>query len=202
MLEKIGEVIEATTGEFTAQSYQLHWAPALGSLVKTCTPPEMACEAGSSIFGVVCHSSTGSVDPGRRPTVRGRDLDLEEDIYIQNPQLSRLLCTNFRVLIVGHHNSSRICHYLPPMPPRVHAFVYPCSQEEVAGFTETLDFLDLLLATSLPIPPEELVAACLRVAATARQDGRAFLVRAGKELALLLAGDPARLNAVLRKIRP
>lgn len=202
MSDKIGEVIEASTGEFLAQSYQLHWAPALGSLVKTCVPPETDCRSGSSIYGVVCYSSTGSVEPGRHATARGRDLDEEEDVYKQNPQLARLLSTSFRVLIVGHGDGSEVRHYLPPRPPRVHAFVYPCSQEEVVGFTRSLDFLNLLLGASLLIPAEELVAACLRAASTAREDGRTFLVRAGKELASLLAGDSVRLNTILRKIRP
>lgn len=194
-MEKIGEVIEATTGEFTAQSYELHRAPPFGSLVKT-------WEQGTAIYGVVGYSSTGSIEAGRRPLARGRDLAEEEEVYRQNPQLARLLRTDFKALVVGHQEGGRICHFLPPRPPRVHAFVYPCSPEEVAAFTQALDFLTLLLGTGLPIPPEELVAACLRRAAAAREDGRSFLVRAGKELALLLAGEPARLNAILRRIRP
>ncbi len=225
-MDKIAEVIEATTGEFAAQSYQLHWAPPLGSLVKTCTPMaapvgeahepplhepplhvpvpanEQARTPGAAIYGVVCYSATGSLEPGRRPVARGRDLEEEEEVYRQNPQLARLLCTSFKALIVGYHDGSRVWHYLPPRPPRVHAFVYACRQEEVAAFTRSLDFLTLLLGASLSIPTDELVAACLRTSATARQDGRSFLVGAGKELALLLAGEPARLNAILRKIRP
>lgn len=201
-MDKIGEVVESTTGEFTAQSYKLHWAPPLGSLVKTCAPPETACDSDSSIYGIVCYSSTGGLEPGRRPTARGRDLEEEEDVYKQNPQLERLLCTSFKVLIVGHQDAGILRHYLPPRPPRVHAFVYPCSQAEVVGFTQALDFLNLLLGSTLPIPAEELVAASLRAAAAAREDGRAFLVRAGKEMAMLLSGDPVRLTAILRKIRP
>lgn len=222
-MHKIGEVIEASTGEFTAQSYRLHWAPALGSLVKTGAPEPRVGEVHEpplpaahleqidqythqvktpAIYGVVCYSETVSLEPGRRAVARGRDLESEEDVYLQNPQLARLLCTNFKALIVGYQDGDRIYHFLPPRPPHVHAFLYPCSQEEVAAFTRSLDFLPLLLGTSLPIPAEELVAACLRAAAAARQDARAFLVGAGKELALLLAAEPARLNTILRKIRP
>lgn len=217
-MHKIGEVIEASTGEFTAQSYRLHWAPPLGSLVKVCTPAAPVgvihesplqphgqsplCPQALTIYGVVCYSETVSLEPGRRAVARGRDLESEEEVYLQNPQLDRLLCTNFKSLIVGYQDGDRIYHFLPPRPPHVHAFLYPCSQEEVAAFTRSLDFLPLLLGTSLPIPAEELVAACLRAAAAARQDARAFLVGAGKELALLLAAEPARLNTILRKIRP
>lgn len=194
-MDKIAEVIEASTGEFTAQSYELHQAPPFGSLLRT-------GEEEAAIYGAVCYSSTASLEPGRRPTARGWDLEEEEEVYRQNPQLARLLRTEFRALIVGHQGAGRICHFLPPQPPRLHAFVYPCPQEEVASFTQSLDFLPLLLGAALSIPNEELVAACLRAAAAAREDGRAFLVRAGKELALLLARDPSRLNVILRKIRP
>ena len=45
------------------------------------------------------------------------------------------------------------------------------------------------------------VSAFLRQAAAAREDGRAFLVGAGKELAILLGGELNRLNAILRRIR-
>lgn len=239
-MDKIGEVIEASTGEFTAQSYRLHWAPALGSLVKTGAPAprvgevhesplragEPAARVGAihespllaahleqidqythevkmpAIYGVVCYSETVSLEPGRRAVARGRDLESEEDVYLQNPQLARLLCTNFKALIVGYQDGDRTCHFLPPRPPHVHAFVFPCSQEEVAAFTSTLDFLNILLDASLPIPTDELVAACLRIAAASRNDGRAFLVGAGKELAQRLAAEPTRLGSLLRKIRP
>ncbi|MGB3128878.1 MAG: hypothetical protein WBC11_04080, partial [Dehalococcoidia bacterium] len=48
---------------------------------------------------------------------------------------------------------------------------------------------------------DEMVSACLRQASRAHDDGRAFLVRAGKELAVLLGGELNRLNAILRRIR-
>jgi hypothetical protein len=50
---------------------------------------------------------------------------------------------------------------------------------------------------------DELLAANLRQAATARGDGgRGFLVDAGRELARMLAMDLQRLDAILRRIRP
>jgi hypothetical protein len=199
-LEKIGEVVEATTAEFTAQSYELHQAPPFGSLVK-------AWEGEMAIYGVVCHSSTASIEPGRRPIARGREAEREEDIFAQNPQLARLLRTDFRALVLGHESQGQVYHFLPPRPPRIHAFVYPCSPEEVVGFTESLDFLPLILAAGNAVPREELVGGGGGggggAGARSSSGGeRAFLVRAGKELALLLAGEPARLNLILRRIRP
>lgn len=192
---KIGEVIEASTGQFVAECYELHAPPPLGSLVKT-------SDGDVQIYGVVCNAATESIEPNRRPIARGRDEAAEENIYRQHPQLSRLLRTTFDTLVVGHCKGevTSPLHYLPPRPPRVHSFVYICEQDEVCRFTQSLDFLPLLLSARAGTV-DEIVAACLRQASCAHDDQRAFLVRSGKELAILLGAELNRLNAILRRIR-
>ena len=49
---------------------------------------------------------------------------------------------------------------------------------------------------------DEIIAACLRRAGSSHDDSRSFLIGAGKELAVHLAGELSRLNALLRRIRP
>jgi len=194
--DKIGEVIEASTGQFVAECYELHSPPSLGSLVKT-------SDGDVEIYGVVCNASTESVDPGRRPIARGKEEATEEGIYRQNPQLSKLLRTTFDTLVVGHSVEKQRAiplHYLPPRPPRVHSFVYLCDGNEVRCFTQSLDFLPILLSTRAGAV-DEIVSACLRQASCAHNDKHVFLVKAGKELAVLLSGDLNRLNAILRRIR-
>lgn len=193
MSSHIGEVLEASTSEFLAECYELHRPPPLGSLVRT-------SDGEVAIYGVVSSSATQGIDPGRRPLARGRGVAEEEDIYRQNPQLARLLRTTFSAQIVGHEDKTELRHYLPPRPPRVHGFVYLCDGEEVRRFSQGLDFLTILLGGGGEAG-DEVVAACLRRASQAHEDGRAFLVRAGKELALLLSGELKRLNAILRRIR-
>jgi len=190
---KIGEVIEASTGEFVAECYELHTPPPLGSLLRT-------TDGQVEIYGVVCNASTESIDPGRRPLARGREESEEENIYRQHPQLSRLLRTTFDTLVIGHGQGDELHHYLPPRPPRVHSFVYICEGDEVRLFTRSLDFLAILLSARAG-SVDEVVSACLRQAAGAHDDERAFLVRAGKELAILLGGELNRLNAILRRIK-
>jgi len=190
---KMGEVIEARTGEFVAECYELHTPPPLGSLVRT-------SDGEVGIYGVVCNASTESIEPGRRPLARGREESEEENIYRQHPQLSRLLRTTFDTLVIGHGEGDDLHHYLPPRPPRVHSFVYLCEGDEVRRFTESLDFLAILLSARAG-SVDEVVSACLRRAAGAHDDERAFLVRAGKELAVLLGGELNRLNAILRRIK-
>lgn len=195
MSDKIGEVIEASTGQFVAECYELHTPPPLGSLVKT-------SDGDVEIYGVVCNAATESIEPNRRPIARGKEETTEEGIYRQHPQLSKLLRTTFDMLVVGHNKGEATTplHYLPPRPARVHSFAYLCEGDEVCRFTQSLDFLPILLGTRAEAV-DEIVAACLRQASCAHDDQRAFLVRSGKELAILLGGELNRLNAILRRIR-
>jgi len=71
----------------------------------------------------------------------------------------------------------------------------------VAGFTDSLDFLEGLVNAVMSGPSDEMIAACIREADRLRGSSRDFLVAAGKELARLLPGDPSRLNGLLRRIK-
>ncbi len=87
------------------------------------------------------------------------------------------------------------------MPARVHNFVYLCSDSAVKEFTASLDFIAPLLESTVS-NKEEAIAACLRRASAVQPDSQTFLLQAGKLLATLLAGDTARLNTLLKRIRP
>jgi predicted RecB family nuclease len=152
------------------------------------------------LYGIVNNASTTSLEPGRKPIARGKDEATEEDIYKSSPQLSKLLRSEFSALVVGHRAGDKLYHYLPPSPARIHAFVYACSPEEVKEFSWSLDFLSILVSSQLPVPVEELVSAALRQMAQAQPDPRAFLVAAGKELAVLLT-DFNQLKAILGRLK-
>ena len=192
MYSKIGEVIEASTGEFIAQCYELHQPPPFGSLVK-------AREGEVEIYGVVSRAQTTSIEPGRRPIARGREEDEEEDVFRSSPQLARLLRTDFFAMVVGHEEGQRLHHYLPPRPAKIHGFVYLCGDEEVEKFSQSLDFLSILVGVG--IQADELIAASLRHAAAAHREPGDFLKRAGRELAVLLGGETNRLNTILRRMK-
>ncbi|MBI4499176.1 MAG: hypothetical protein HY689_14900 [Chloroflexi bacterium] len=191
----IAEVIEASTGEFVAQSYEVNQPPPFGSLVRT-------ADGDADLYGIVYQVTTAGLDPGRRAVALGRGEDDPEAIYRTHPQLHQLFRTDFHALVVGYRAGGRITHTVPQRPARVHGFVYPCADQEVRQFSDALDFLPLLLAAQPAAPLEELLAAFLRRAAAARPDGRDFLVRAGKALALLVRGDVRRLSVILERIRP
>ena len=193
-LQRVGEVIEASTTDFVAQCYELYQSPPLGSLVRTRDLPV-------ELYGIVYNASTTSLEPGRRPIARGRDEATEEEIYRSSPQLLKLLRSEFSALVVGHRQDDKLYHYLPPKPARIHGFVYLCPDGEVTEFSQSFDFLNILINAHLPVSVEELVAASLRQMSQVYEDRRAFLVAAGKELTILLSGQFNQLKAILERIR-
>jgi hypothetical protein len=192
--ERVGEVIEASTTGFTAQCYQLYQIPPLGSLVKTGS-------SAAELYAIVYNAGTSSLEPGRKPIARGQDEKAEEDIYRSSPQLAKLLRSEFGAVVVGHKDGDRLYQHLPPQPARIHSFVYRCTDTEIMEFGKSFDFLNILLNANLPLPAEELVGAALRQMSRAHKDPRAFLVAAGKELAILLSGNLGSLNAILGRMK-
>jgi len=153
------------------------------------------------LYGIVYNATTTSFEPGRRPIARGKDETSEEAVYQASPQLLKLLKSEFNALVVGHRQGDKLYHYLPPKPARIHGFVYLCPPEEVKEFSQSFDFLNILLNTRLPVATDELVAACLRQMSQVYEDRRTFLVAAGKELAILLSGNFNQLKAILERIK-
>jgi len=194
LADRVGEIIEASTAGFVAQCYELYQLPPLGSLVKT--------KGGElDIYGIVCHATTGSLEPGRKPIARGKDEESEAAIYQSSPQLSKLLRSEFSALVVGHRKGESICQYLPPGPARIHGFVYRCPPEEVKEFGRSLVFLNILVGAHLPVSAEEIVPAALRLMSQVQDDPRAFLVAAGKELSIMLSGQYNQLRAILGRLK-
>ena len=193
--QRVGEVIEARTTDFVAQCYELYRLPPLGSLVKI-------PNAESETYGIICNATTASIESGRRPVARGRDAESEEAVYRASPQLNKLLRSEFCALVVGHRSDGKLFQYLPAGPARIHGFVYLCTPQEVREFSQSLGFLNILINARVPVAVEELTAAAIRRLSQVQDDPRAFLVGAGKELAILLSGDFNRLKAVLERIKP
>ena len=197
---RLGEVVEASTTQIIAQCYDLYTAPPLGSLV-TCGMSDVAGGDGDMIYGIVCEVSTRSIDPGRRPIARGRDEDDEDAVYEANPQLSRLLSTEFRALVVGHRRAGVLYRWLAPLPPRIHSFVYACSDDDLREFSSALDFAPILLSAPI-VATDDVLAAFLKTASAVHRDPGRFLVSAGRQLTPLLGGELQRLNGILRRIAP
>ncbi len=228
-IQLTGEVIEASTTRFVAQCppERLHLPPEFGVFVKILPPgakPAASEETlppadedpfadpvprsrttqtigtpDGTLYALVYHALTGSIEPGRRAAAYGLD---EEQLHREQPQIVALLATEFAALHVGYTQDGRLRPHLPPRPPRLHARVWECAPAEVVALTENSDFLRPLLVPTGEVSPDELIAACLRTAFVYRSRDMAYLVRMGKQLAMLLRDDPERLTALLRKLEP
>ena len=194
LTDRVGEIIEASTTDFVAQCYELYQSPPLGSLVKT-------RDREVELYGIVYNAATTSLEPGRRPIARGRDETSEEAVYQTSPQLTKLLRSEFEAVVVGHRKDDKLYQYLPPSPARIHGFVYLCRLEEVKEFSQSFDFLNILVNARVPVSTDELVAAALRLMSQAHEDPHTFLVAAGKELAILLSGQFNQLKAILGRLK-
>jgi hypothetical protein len=142
-------------------------------------------------------------DPFVRQMVATPDLD---EAYIQDQRVNRQVPIEVSVLAVGYRsltNGHGFVYSLPPQPPITLDRISSCSGEEVLDFTARFDYLRLIL-DSPDAPADELIATSLHHAAAMRpaQDRTFFLREAGKELARLLNRDLARLENLLRRIKP
>ena len=125
------------------------------------------------------------------------------ETYIQDQRQNRQVPIEVSVLAVGYRSGNKYIHALPPQPPITLDRISACSDAEVCEFTARLDYLRLIL-NAPDAPADELIAAALQRAAECRpmEERERFLKEAGRELAKLLSRDLARLENLLRRIRP
>ena len=189
---RVGRVMRSSTGEFTIGTRLLQAdVPRFGSFVKA--PSTDGCDVIGLIYDVLIED-----DPFVRQLI-GADV---QDEYIRDQRENRQVPATVSVLVVGHCRDGRMYPYLPSQPPAALDTLVTCTHDEIIRFTDDFTYFRTAL-NALDARPDELLAASLRHAAEARQDGgREFLVHAGRELARLLAFDAVRLEGLLRRIRP
>ncbi|MGI8912896.1 MAG: hypothetical protein ACR2JY_03730 [Chloroflexota bacterium] len=191
-----GEVVAASTTEFTAEASELHGAPPFGSLVKVVEPGR------PTIYGLVSHAETGGLDPSRRAVARGLPPSmLDGQIYDEYPELRDVLRTEFTARVVGFADThGNVRHWLPPYPASMHYSVVQCPPQELVRFTERHDYLAAVLADAEG--SIELVAAAIRESAAVRDNAMDYLLGAGRAVAALLSADYQRLLLILQRIAP
>ncbi|MBM3940186.1 MAG: hypothetical protein FJ318_04725 [SAR202 cluster bacterium] len=185
---RIGEVTQASIERLTAQCHALYGAPPLGTLVRA-----------GNVYAVVSGVTTQPLDPTRPVIARGAGAADEAEIYRENPQLEQLLRTDVSLTVVAHAEGDAVRAYLPALPPRIHTFVHVCSPGEVRAVFAAPEFLRTLLQSREPWA-DDVAAATLRQAARAHDEPRAFLQRVARVVGVALAGDTARLAAILRRL--
>lgn len=192
--QHIGRVLNASTTRFTAGCrVPLSALPTFGALARV-SAQGGRCQVYGMLYNIYVDDD---------PLVRQlASLPEPDEEVIQDQLRNRHIPVEISLLVVGHQVDGRILHSLPPQPPLSLDKVYLCDEGELIAFTSGFDYFRLVLAAD-QVPPEELLAAHLRLAAAARgAEGRGFLVEAGRELARLLGGNLVLLEGILRRIRP
>jgi len=189
---RAGRVMRSSTGEFTIGTHLLQAdVPSFGAFVKAPSPD------GGEVIGLI-YDVLVEDDPFVRQMIGA---DVKEE-YIRDHRENRQVPAMVSVLVIGHRRDGRILPYLPPLPPAALDTLVTCTDDEIVAFTEDFTYFRTVL-NAVNARPDELLAASLRHAAGARPGGgREFLIRAGRELARLLAFDAVRLEGLLRRIKP
>lgn len=190
--QAVGRIVASSLRQFTVECFHRDRVPPFGALVGV-------MERRPLIFGFVAEIVTDGVDPSRPVAPHGAaDEDLET-VWLRNPHLPILLHTTFDAIIVGHERDGKVYHYLPEAPPQIISRITVCDRAEKQRFAESLDFLALLVQGGVR---DEVTAAFIRSLGDATPDQHQFLLDAGRALVPMLAGEPERLTALIRSIRP
>lgn len=140
-------------------------------------------------------------DPLARELVMANTLD---NNVMLDQRDNRMVPVEVGVINIGYSVAGGMLHALPPRPPLSLTEVVLCNAREVYDFTQSCEYFRLVLGAS-DVPTDELLAAALRYASSVYADGEDrynFLVRCGRQLAVLLSNDLKRLSHVIALIRP
>ncbi len=190
---RVGRVLRTSTRSFVIGCEVMRPAiPTFGSFVRV-----EGLAPGSANYGLIY------------------DVSVEDDLFVRHfigadtpeevikeMRETRQVPIEVSVLAVGCSDGGAIRHCLPAQPPVTLDWLYQCTNEQVRAFTARFDYFRLVLEAR-ETPTDELLAASLRVAAAAQPEDKReiFLIEAGRELARLLAGDPMRLEGLLRRLQ-
>ncbi|NOZ51121.1 MAG: hypothetical protein GXP37_13915 [Chloroflexi bacterium] len=188
----LGRVLRSSTTSFTfGYSQPDKPSPPFGSLVQ-------AAVGDRRLFGLV-YNVLVQDDAFVRQIVAASDVLSEEKI--QDMRTRRQVPIEVSVLMIGYRLGDHIYQHLPPHPPGSLQNIFACSPDEGQQILSAFDYFRTVL-NNMECPAEELLAASLRLGASFQPSGQArpYLLRAGRELARLLAHDPARLESILRRL--
>lgn len=192
----IGQVLRASTVGFVCGTRSQDIAhPSFGAFVRT----RHGDYSSIDVIGLI-HAISIDDDPLVRQMILANNMN---EAIISDQRVNRMVPVEISIINVGYIEHGEVFYMLPPRPPLTLDPVQLCDHDTVRRFTVRLDFLRLVLNAS-DLPTEELLAAAIKHAASARPDDERYdyLVTAGRRLAALLAHDLPRLQHLLRLIRP
>ncbi len=188
----LGRILRSTSLTFTfGRTLNAGQLPAFGDLVT-------ARAAGTPVYGLI-YEIVVEDDPFVRQVVAAAaDMPPEK---IEDMRQRRQVPVEITALAVAFRQGERIIQGAPPRPPGALQPVLACDCDETRQALADFAFFRLILNHG-QAPTDELLAASLLHAAGCQPPGqeRSYLLDAGRELARLLAQEPARLDAILRRL--
>jgi hypothetical protein len=183
------EVIQSSLTNFIAQSWVWDVYPTFGSLV--------TIESNKrTIFGLVHHIQTGSMDPTRYPFPYQKT---EAELLAEQPQIFEFLKTSFTCQVLGYQEKGKIYYLLAPEPPNIHAFVGHASKEQQQLFFAHDAYLHLLFGAQLQ-NLDELLLALLKQQQELNILGENKLDHFIESFSLLTGNDYRRLKLFLQRV--
>ena len=187
----LGEVIESTSYEIAVESHTLYKTPPLGGIIKILSDPE--------IFGLVTSIKNVPFDNTRQVVARGHEELNEETLYTSNPQIEKLLVTTFSCLLVGTKSTNEIIQNVPSTPPKIHAFVYECTNDDLKKFTSSTNFVNLLMHSENNNFQEILLHSVKHIS-KAIDNKDDFIMRVGKTIISLHQGNLSTMTSLLVRL--
>jgi hypothetical protein len=188
----VGWVLRASTTGFTVGCRVLEPnTPNFGYFVKVPV-------GETQVIGLIYNVSVND-DPAVRQLILAETLGPEA---MRDQRENRLVPIEVSVLVVGYKLGELYLQNLPPQPPISLDELQTCTRREVKGFTESLDYLRLVLKAN-QVPVDDLLIASLNQARQARAEAeqRDFLLKAGREIGRYLSNDLVRLESIIRQLR-
>ncbi len=190
------EVIESCLDHYMAQSWQWQYFPAFGSLVAI-------QDSALTVYGVVTHIQTGSMDPMRTPFAYQKT---EEELLREQPQIFEFLKTHFKVQVLGYSKKEtpeHIYYVLPPKPPKIHTFVQECDPTTIAQFFSSSEFLPLLFAFAHNIQTiDEMLLTLIKQLHDKHIFNQQQIDDFCQNFTLLTGNDYRRLKLFLKRVEP
>lgn len=195
--DSIGYVLRANTTGFSVGARVSQIAgPAFGALVRA----QPRSDDREVVYGLLYDIHIDD-DPLVRQLVLA---DAVDDETIRDQRHHRIVPLEMSVIAIGYggyENGIRLA--LPPHPPLSLDPAFMATDEEVRQVLSRFDYFRLVLGAP-GVPGEQLLASTLLNASRTvpENDRYDYLVRAGREAARLLSGEPSRLDYLLKLISP
>jgi hypothetical protein len=187
------EIIESSLQNWLAQSWDWDRFPAFGSIVTTESNKR-------TLFGIVYHVQTGSMDPIRYPFPYKKT---EEELRQEQPQIFEFLKTTFSCLTLGYQENGIIHYLIAPEPPKIHSFVTSIDNNLAKQFFSSHNYLHILFGMTTSIGNvDELLLAILKQQMALNIVSEESLDHFIQRYSLLIGNDYRRIKLFLQRAQP